>query len=332
MTMNTSYGDISPRTAGHIVRELLERSYPHMVFELFGQSKPLPGNDTLTMIFRRYEALDPTPKPLTEGVSPSGSKLRKTDVSVTLQQYGDLIIITDIVEDTHEDPVLKEATEILSEQSAQMIELVRVGVLTAGTNVFLANGSERSSVNTPLTRTLQRRITRALKRQNALKITKVIKPVPEFNSEPVAAAYVGVIHTDLESDVRNMDGFVPTEKYGQMTPFPSEIGKVEEVRYVTTTLLGPWADSGGAYAGSGTAMLSTGGVKADVYPVLYLAQNAYGIVAHKGKNAIAPIVLKPKPSPSDRLGQRGSAGWKSIQGAVILNDLWMCRAEVAVTS
>jgi N4-gp56 family major capsid protein len=68
-----------------------------------------------------------------------------------------------------------------------------------------------------------------------------------------------------------------------------------------------------------------------VYPILYLARDAYGIVPLKGKAAITPMVVNPKPSDSDPLAQRGHAGWKAMQTTIILNDFWMVRAEVACT-
>lgn len=328
----TEYGDISPRTAAYAATDLLERGTPYLVIEKFGQPKPVPQKSSTQVKFRRYSALDATPNALTEGVTPSAKKMTKTDVTATLVQYGDRIQLTDVVMDTHEDPVLQEAVEILGEQAAEMIETARFGVIKAGSNVFYANGSARGDVNTPITRGLQRKITRALKRQNARKITKVVKSTPAFGTAAVAPSYVCLVHSDLESDIRNMPGFVPVEEYGSMSPYESEIGKVEDVRYVYSTVFEAWEDVGGAYGGSGTDMLSTTGTDADVYPALYLGANAYGIVPLKGKNAIKPMIVNPKPSDSDPLAQRGHAGWKSMQTAVILNDLWMARAEVAVTA
>ena len=121
---------------------------------------------------------------------------------------------------------------------------------------------------------------------------------------------------------------MPVEKYGTLTPYENELGKCEDVRYLSSTIFEPWADAGGA---KGT-MLSTSGTSADVYPVLYLARDAYGIVALKGMWAITPMVVNPKPSDSDPLAQRGHCGWKAMQTAVILNDLWMIRGEVGATA
>lgn len=325
--MTTTYGDISPRTAAYAATRLEKRAIPYLCLEKFGQSRPLPQNHSQTIIFRRYERFPITPTPLTEGVTPNARQLTTTDMPATLVQYGDRVQITDVIRDTHEDPVLMEALEVLGEQSAQMIETVRFNILKSGTNVFFGNGAARNAVNSPLNRALQRKIVRALKRQDARKMTKVLRSTPNWATENVNAAYVGLCHPDCEGDIRNLEGFVPVESYGQVSPFEGEIGKCEDVRYVASTIFEKWEDAGGS-AGS---MLSTGGSNADVYPILFIARDAYGIVPLKGKRGITPMVVNPKPSDSDPLGQRGHAGWKCYQTARILNDAWMVRAEVAVT-
>lgn len=325
----TTYGDISPRTAAFASRELLKRGTPYLLLEKFGQGKPLPSKSTKTQTWRRYEALDNTPSTLQEGVTPSANSLTYTDVTATLDQYGDRIMLTDVVLDTHEDPVLNEAVDILSEQAAQMIEKVRFNVVKAGSNVYYANGTQRSDVNSVLTLPVQRRITRGLKAQNARVITKMIGASPDYATMPVAPSFIAIAHSDVENDIRDMQGFVPVEQYGSMTPYESEIGKVENVRYLCSPIYEPWADAGGLAATNST--LSTTGTNSDVYPVLYIAADAYGIVPLKGKEAITPMVVNPKPSDSDPLAQRGHASWKTYQTAAILNDFWMARCEVAVS-
>lgn len=324
----TAYGDISPRTAAYAEKELLKRGLPFLVLEKFGQAKSLPESSTKVIKFRRYNALPNTPTTLTEGVTPGGQTLAVTDVTATLAQYGDKVTITDVILDTHEDPTLNESVALLGEQAAQMIEKMRFGVLKAGTNVLYANGAARNAVNTAISITLQRRAVRALKRQNARFITSIVRSTPSFGTENVAPGFVALIHPDLEADVRGLTGFVPAEKYGTMTPWENELGKVEDVRYVSSTIFEPWADAGGA---KGT-MLSTTGTSADVYPVLFVARDAYGIIALKGMFALTPMVVNPKPSDSDPLAQRGHVAWKAMQTCVILNDAWMVRGEVAATA
>lgn len=322
------YGDISPRTAAFAAKDLLKRGLPLLVLEKFMQAKTLPGNNTKSISFRRYLALALATTPLTEGVTPTSKKLTKQDVSVTLNQYGDLVEITDVIVDTHEDEVLKETMGILGEQSAQTIETVRYNVLKAGTNKFYANGTARTDINTAVTATMQRKIVRALKRQNAMQMTTIIKSSPDFNTEAVLPCYIGLGHTDLENDIRAMDGFTDAKDYGHgTTPFEGEIGSVGSVRYIISNIFTPYEDGGGA-AGS---MVSTSGTKADVYPIIYLGKDSWAGVALKGKYAITPMVINPTPSKSDPMGQRGSVSWKTMQNALILNDAWMAVLEVAAT-
>jgi len=176
------YGDISPRTAAHAVVKMLTRGLPVLVLEKFGQTYVMPNNVTKVAKFRRYNALPLALTPLVEGVTPAGKKAFVTDVTATLEQYGDFIPWSDVIGDTHEDPYLQQVTDILGEQAAQTVETLRWNVIKAGTNVFYANGSARTDVNTPVTLDLQRRITRALKRQNAKLVTTQVASTPNFRT------------------------------------------------------------------------------------------------------------------------------------------------------
>lgn len=316
---NVTYGDISPRTAAYAEKELLKRGLPYLVLEKFGQAKSLPSNSSKVEKFRRYNALSSTPVALTEGVTPASQTLTVTDVTATLVQYGGLVGISDVIIDTHEDNTLNEAVILLGEQAAQMIEKMRFGVLKAGTNVLFGNGASRVAVNTAITTAMQRKAVRSLKRQNARPITTIVRSTPSYGTENVAPGFVGLCHPDLEGDIRSMTGFTPAEKYGSITPWENELGKVDDVRYVTSSIFEPFADAGGA---KGT-MLSTTGTSADVYPVLYVGRDAYGIIALKGQYAVTPMVVNPKPSDSDPLAQRGSCSWKAMQTAVINNQRYM---------
>ena len=327
----TEYGDITPRTAAFVVAELLDRALPYLCLEKFGQAKTLPANKTQSMKWRRYKSLGTATTALTEGVTPPSKKLTYEDITCTLYQYGDLVEITDIVADTHEDPVLQEGTTIMSEQAAKTVEVIRFNVLKAGTSVYYAgNVAGRSSVTAVMSRSDQRAIVRALERQEAKHITTVVRSTPSFNTENVAPAFVGVCHVDLKSDIRGLTGFIDSKDYGNISRFETEVGSCEDVRYLTSTIFTAWADTGSA-TGAGSTRISTSGAQCDVYPVLILARDAYGIVALKGKFSITPMVINPVPSKSDPLGQRGSISWKTMQTAVILNDNYMYRYEVAAT-
>lgn len=322
------YGDISPAVAGYVNPQFLMRALPYLVLEKYLDMKPLPSNSTKVAIFRRYEALAKALTPLVEGVTPQGKTMQKTDVQVTLQQYGDFVQLTDQIADLHTDPVLSEYVTITAEQCAQTLETLRYNVLKAGTNVFYANGTARTDVNTEMVLALQRKVTRAFKRQNVGYITSQTASTPNYGTVSVRAGYVALIHPDCENDVRAMAGFKDAVDYGAKVPVDTfEIGAVEDVRYIRSTIFESFADGGGNKG----AMVSTSGTKADVYPIIFLGAHAAASVPLKGKGAVtAPIVRNPGTiSDSDKLGQRGHVGWKAYFGAIILNQLFMARVECA---
>ena len=347
MAVVTTYGDISPAIAASTLVRMLKRAQPLLQLARFGQTYPISQRDTQTAKFRRYYMSGATGSagtgtgsfniptaitPLVEGVTPSGSRLANTDYTVTLAQYGDYMTITDVVMDTHTDPILATATEILGEQAALTVETLRFNVLKAGTNVFYANNvAGRVNVSAAISLADQRRVTTALNRQNAKKITSVVSSSADYNTKSVEAAYMAVCHPDLESDIRTMTGFKPVADYGPHTsPMEGEIGSVEQVRYLSSTVIAPWANA--ATSGTLGSLRSTGGTYADVYPVLYFGRDAFGIVPLKGKSAMTPMVVNPKPSPGDPLAQRGTVGWKLWTATVILQEAFMARLEVGATA
>jgi N4-gp56 family major capsid protein len=345
------YGDISPAVAAYSVVRMLDRAMPLLQLEKFGQTYVLPTNSTQTAKFRRYYlsgatgaagngsgsfSIPTATTPLVEGVTPSGSTLANTDYSVQVAQYGDFITITDVIQDTHTDSVLATATDILGEEAAVTVETLRFNVLKAGSNVFYASSvAGRSTVAAAVSLADLRRVATALNRQNAKKITTVVASTADYNTKSVEAGYMAVCHPDLETDLRSISAFKPVADYGPHTsPMEGEIGSIEQVRFLSSTVIAPFLGSGVVTASAPTMRHSDsgGGDKVDVYPILIFARDAFGIVPLKGKTSMTPMVVNPKPASGDPLAQRGTVGWKLWTATVILQDLFMARLEVACTA
>ena len=332
-TSSKTDGTLSTMANVYVVAKMLIRALPYLVFEKFGQAYPLPTRSTKTAKFRRFESLDATPTALTEGVTPTAQTFTVTDIEATVTQYGNLVTMTDVLLDTNDSPVMEQVTQIVGEQAAETVENMRIGVLLGGTNVEYANGAARTDVNTPLTLPLQRRITRKLKNQKARFLTDSIKSTPRFYTESISPCFVAVCHPDCEADIRSLPHFQDVKDYGNTTPWENEIGAVEGVRYLFTTLMKSWPDAGGTKTNAASeTMVSTTGTKADVYPILFLAKDAYGLIPLKGAESLTPVIINPTHSESDPLAQRAHVAWKTMQTCVILNQAWMVRAEVAVTA
>lgn len=330
--MATKYGDIGQRTAAYAEKTMLEHAEPILVLEKFAQAKPLPRNTADNVKFRRPIPYNVSTTQLVEGVTPVPKQLQYEDVSVTMGQYGDVIEITDKVQDMSEDPVLKDAAMLAGEQAAETKELILWGVLKAGTNVaYSGTGTPtaRGDVNAPITLNLCRNAIRNLKAQRAKSITSMISASPKFATEAVAPGWVAFSHSDVEQDIRDMDGFTPVERYGNVSPISDyECGKVEQIRFILSSVLEPFAGAGSATA---NGMVVTGS-NVDVYPVVIVSKNSYGTVPLKGAGSMSPRVINPdKITKSDVLGQRGFVGWKMYFAALILNESWMQRIEVGVS-
>lgn len=333
----TNYGDISPRTAAYAYTKFLEHVQPVQVLARLGQMAPIPKNKSTTVKFRRMVPYDAVTSPLQEGVTPSVKGTSVVDVSCTLLQWGDVHGLTDVIENTHEDPILDKMMMLSGEQAGATTEQVIYNIVRGGSSVFYNNGSDRTHVNTALTLNKLRKVVRALHAAKAKKFTKVLSASTNIGTTPVEAAYVAVAHTDLGPDIRNLVGFTPVAEYGTMKPICEyEIGAVEEVRFVLTPDLDPWADAGGTAGGN---VVSTTGTSADVYPVLIFGEDAFGMTPLKnqktgeGSNLVVePAVINPgKKTKDDPLGQRGYVSWKTWFNAVRLNETWMARLEVAAS-
>ena len=329
-----TYGDISPRTAAYAAKQLLERGQYLMVTERFGQGKPIPKKSTKVIKFRRYESLPRADAPLAEGIPPAGRKATYTDYNATLEQYGDSVEISDVIQDTHEDPVLMEYIDICGEQMAETVEVVRIAVLKAGTNVFYAAGVEsRALVDSPPVISDLHKIYRSFMSYKAKPFTKIIAASAKVSTAPVESGFFVMGSTDLDADIRGLPGFIKAAEYSQSgSALSGEIGSVNQFRFILTPLFEPWLASGlsgSTYLTGGTS--GTG--QADVYPLIFVAMDSYGSVTLQGKNAVKPAVLNPNvPRGGDPLGQKGFVSWKTYQTAIILNHFWIGRLECGATA
>jgi N4-gp56 family major capsid protein len=320
---------ISQRTNVFAAREMLKHAAPVMVLEKTAVQKTMPKNKSDTIKFRRPVPFTAKTTPLVEGVTPDKTSFTYEDVSVGMKQYGDVIEITDVIEDLHEDPVGKDAAQQAGENIGRTIEALDYGIVRAGTSVFYANGSSRTDVNTPLSLAKQRAVTRGLKAQKAMNSTSTIESSVNFATRAIEPSFIAVGHTDLENDIRGLPGFVPVSQYGHRKTFCDyEIGAVDDVRYVLSPDLEPFDDAGGAKG----SRVSNAGTLADVYPILFFGKESWGRVTLRGHGSVSPSIIPVgQKTKDDPLGQRGFIGWKTWHAALILNQAWMARLEVAVT-
>lgn len=328
-------------------REMLKHAMPIKVLSTFGTQKKIPQNKTDTVVFRRALPIDAGTNGapnitasnylLQEGVTPGSRTIAYQDVQVTLQQYGVLMKLSSKSEAMYEDDIPGDMVKLVGEHMASIEELISYGVVRGGTNVVFANGTVRTAVNTGITINKLRQAARQLEAAHAHFVTERLSSSVNFGTSPIEPGYLVFIHTDMEADFRALANnvFTPVAKYGSMKPVHErEIGAVERFRIITSPYFRPFLAAGGTItAGTFLSNGGTTGTTADVYPIMVVAQEAWGQVALKGMEAIQPIYLPAKQiTHANPMGQFGYVGANFYKNAVRLNENWMVRIEVACSA
>lgn len=349
-TMN--YGTQASRNLIRAAQGMLEHAQPITVLGDFGTQREMPQNSTDTLVFRRTlpfgasitgttienstryvgtPSINAANFVLAEGATPNSNTISFQDVTVTLQQYGILFKFSSKVELMYEDDIPGEMVKLTGETLAEVMEMVRYGVLKAGSTVLYSNGSSRSAVNTAINLNALRKAARTLESNRARRVTSRLAPGVNFGTRAVQPSYIVFVHTDAVSDIRNLPGFTRVEEYGSFKPIHDrEVGACEDFRFVSSPLLTSFAASGSATL---NGMLSVGGSNVDVYPFIIIGEDCWGQVALKGMSAIKPIVLKAsQTNHANPLGQFGYVGASTWFATVRLNDAFMARIEAGVTA
>ena len=327
----SSAGQIAVNIAGYYDRNLLERALPSLLHDRFGQVRPIPKNEGNQITFRRYESLLPATTALTEGVTPTGSDLSATEISATLDQYGDFTTMSDRLQEEGLDPIVIEATDILGEQAGNTIDQVIRGILQSGTSVRYAGGvADRASVITSVSEDDLKYIVRQLERWNAKKIRKKVVGSTKIGTTPIRPGFIGICHTDLRQNLEDLNGFIPVEKYSsQSDVMEEELGEFRGIRFLGTTNALLHESAGGDPTTNN--LISTDGTAADVYTILVMAQNAYGVVPLQKKSIKSIVKQLGSAGTEDPLDQRSTVGWKATTTGAILMQPWLYRLEVGVT-
>lgn len=325
------YGDISPRVGVYAVAKFLEKAAPQLILEKFARVEALPKNKSLTIKWRRTIPFDVSPIALTEGVTPAPQAIDMEDVTATIAQYGAWMGFSDVVQDTYEDPILAEAMDNMADQAATTKEMIIWNVMRAGTQVlYSGSATSRATVVAPIDENVLIDAQMELKTNHAKPITKMLTASLKIATEPVAGGYIGVGHTRMERDLRDLTGFVVREKYSESTKLLSEyeIGKFQDLRFILTPHLEP-------FYGAGDTTLSgvlNNGTRVDVYPLVIFGADAFAVTPLKGAESVNIQVINPKATVEDPLAQRGAISWKMWFVATRLNEQWIIRVESAVTA
>ena len=295
-------------------RALVEEAGPNLIHGQFGQKRPIPKNGGKRIQFRRYASLPKALKPLTEGVTPEGRKLSATAVEAEVNQYGDFVCLSDVLDLTAIDNNVLEATKAVGRQAGLTLDTITRNVLQSGTNVFYCPKVAANGVQTPVTDRSGLDKTCTLTVDVVKKVAAMLKAA---NAPKIDGDYVCILHPYVAYDIMSDPRWEEMHKY--TTPenmYQGEIGRIAGVRFVETS-------EAAVYKGTENSC-PTG---LAVFGCLFIAQGAYGVTEVTGGGLQTIVKQLGSAGTADPLDQRSTVGWKALQTAEILMEPYMVRVE-----
>lgn len=295
---------LSPEMKTFYDKQLIKNAKAVLVHNQFGQKRPIPKNGGKTIEFRRFSPLAKAKTPLTEGVTPDGKALTVTAVTATVNQYGDYVATTDLLQLTSFDPILVETNNLLGVQAGETLDSLTADILNAGTNVQYAGGkTARASLAAGDVLTVD-------------DIKKAVRTLKRNKAKPINGSYVAIISPEVAYDLMKDQEWVDVKTYSDPKGiYQGEIGKLYGVRFVETT----------------EAVTFTSGSNT-IHSTLVLGADAYGIISVDGGGLQTIVKQLGSAGSADPLDQRATAGWKAVHTAKILVEEYMVRIESMVSA
>jgi N4-gp56 family major capsid protein len=257
----------------------------------------MPGTGVTFTIFADISAATSTLNEVTD-VTPVA--LSDSQVTVTLNEYGNAVVTTAKLRGTAFTDVDSAAANIIGYNAGDSIDQVIREVLAAGTNVVYATGG----TTTPTSR-------ESISTDDILHADDVRRVVAQLRGANVATfngSYMGYIHPDVSYDFRsNTDVSAWRTPANYVNPegiYNGEIGLFESVRFIETPRAKVFAN-----ASNGTS--STGTIDAYCTHVMGRQALAKAYATQDGNGAVPKIV---RGNVTDVLMRLQPVGWYWLGG------------------
>lgn len=236
-----------------IAAETLPLAQRQLVAYKFGDPERIPEGRGTTLTMTRYNRLPLPYAPLSEGVPPQSNQMAISQVTVQVQQWGGLVLMTDVAELTIKHPVVSEAKKLISLQSAETLERNTFNTFAGMTQVNYVNsrGSRYALQAGDVLNTYE--INRA-----QVQLVNLGAPLymgTEQTDEELDAGrdahkravkqpsphYVAICHPFVQGDLRNNATFIQSSSYSDINKlYGSEFGQWAGTRFVACNLVPFW--------------------------------------------------------------------------------------------
>lgn len=262
------------------------------------------GFDTLQ--FTNVPDLTPSTTPITEGVTPTPRALTMGTVTISTNQYGGSVSVTDVAKSKSPIPLINIGSERLSRESKEVIDQVTRDVIAAGGTAFYANATAGSNTQRSDLASTDLATVDDLKR---LSKTMFKAGIPRHAD----GFYHLACSSEVALDVSNDTDFVEAYKYTDNMPLlRNEVGKIGGFRIQEVV--------------NAPTFTSTTTVHASI---------ATGAIKGWGAGELASLTthhVAPGGDHGDLLAQIELMGWKVDFGVGVLSNGYFYRYESAATA
>ena len=287
---------------------------PEMYFDQFADVQATNAtNPGASIKFTVFADLAAATTPLGEAEDVTPVSMSDSQVTVTLEEYGNATVTTAKLRASSFMPVDPVAAQAVGYNAGLSIDTVARNVLQAGDNVIYATGgavdpSSRTTINA----------------DDILTITDIRRAVAQLRSANVPTingTYIGFIHPDVQFDLLSATdaaGWRDAYKYTNATPLINgEIGQIDGVRFIASPRAPLFANASNNSGASGTI---------DSYGTLIMGRQALAKgVSLGGEYGAQPSIVYG--TVTDLLKRFRPVGWKHFVGYSVFRQEALRRIE-----
>lgn len=240
-----------------LVNKLLDRSSLRLVMGGLCDNISMREGAGLTAYMVRYKRMDVPLSTLTEATTPTQSTFSLEQVTVTLDQWGDYLEISDVAQLTAKHPLMTQCVELLADNAARVMDREITLVMLAGTSVQYGDGSVASRGTITSSMIISDTIVQKV-RVTLVAAGAPTRGGPSGDARQVAAtgnfqngnSYVAVCSPNVIGDVQR-----PSTSFGTWASaatyanakalYASEVGTWQGVRFVETNFIPKFVLFGG---------------------------------------------------------------------------------------
>lgn len=333
---NYSSGSVSGTNVPSLaVHKMLERADAFTYYDAVCDDEQIESQTSATPIFARWinPAVNDTPE--TEGVTPISRMPQHEDYTGTMQRYSEIFTVTTYDRTLSPWDAVEGSVELLETLIKSTRERIRMNAAFGGTNVFYNSSavSVRTSVNGPLTYGRIQEAIAVLQANKAKAFTGDQTPSNKYGTTALEAGFYFLHHTDQNSDIRAMPGFVPRPKMADKKGLPEGTwGGIDNVLFIGQPETQILANAGGTNA----AMKSTGGTSIDVYRSFLCGMHTIKGISLRGKSASGfgnlKVTVLDGPDKSDPTNTRVVIAGAWMDLAILVSNDWSARFETGATA